>query len=157
LSWNRAFAFNGRAEELILDGRYVEARTLLKAAIEKMPAGWTPRREDGNSLVIAFWYEAEFIAYSYRERERLTKSICWVIESYSRAWYQLAVVASKQKQYEDALFSIECGLELEPDHPQLWNEPPNWSTSVSCGTSAMRKRKQFPGFFTRSSIRRLIL
>jgi tetratricopeptide (TPR) repeat protein len=42
--------------------------------------------------------------------------------SYSRAWYQLAVVASKEGRFENALFCIDCGIELEPDHPELWNE-----------------------------------
>src|SRR5436305_1569216 len=95
-----SLSFNGRAEKVILDGHYAEARTLLEAAIQKMPPGWTPRREDGNSLTIAFWYQAEFIAYSFREGERVTKTIIWAAESYSRAWYQLAIVASKQKHFE---------------------------------------------------------
>jgi tetratricopeptide (TPR) repeat protein len=42
--------------------------------------------------------------------------------SYSRAWYQLAVVASKEGRFENALCCIDCGVELEPGHPELWNE-----------------------------------
>jgi tetratricopeptide (TPR) repeat protein len=52
----------------------------------------------------------------------LTKSIAWVDGSYSRAWDQLAVVTSKEGRFENALFCIDCGVDLEPDHPELWNE-----------------------------------
>ncbi len=86
-----------------------------------MPAGWTAIRDDGQSPIIYFWDQEEFLAYSHHDRERFNKSIFWE-GSYSNAWYQLAVVAGKQKRFEDALFSIDCGLELERDHPELWNE-----------------------------------
>ena len=114
--------FNRRASALIVDGSYAEARALLDAAIHAMPTGWTPLRDDGQSLTICFWDQEEFLAYSHQERERLNKSIFWAEGSYSHAWYQLAVVARKQKRFEDAVFSIDCGLELERDHPELWNE-----------------------------------
>lgn len=116
--------FNHRADELIVNGRYADAQALLEAAIQTMPAGWTPRWEDDHFLTIAFWDQEEFVAYSQREIEmkRLTKSIAWVDASYSRAWYQLAVMASEEGRFENALFCIDCGLELEPDHPELWNE-----------------------------------
>ena len=32
------------------------------------------------------------------------------------------MVASKQGQFERALFCLDCGLELEPDHPEHWSE-----------------------------------
>jgi tetratricopeptide (TPR) repeat protein len=115
-------SFNRRADRLIVDGRYADARVLLDAAIQKMPHGWTPKREDDRFLIIAFWDQQEFFAYSHREMKRLTKSISWVEGSYSRAWYQLAVVASKEKRFANALFCLDCGIELEPDHPELWNE-----------------------------------
>ena len=117
-------SFNRRADELIVDGRYADAQALLEAAIHDMPTGWTSRREDDRSLTIAFWNQEEFLAHSHREIElkRLTKSIFWVDGSYSRAWYQLAVVASKEGRFENAIFCIDCGVELEPDHPELWNE-----------------------------------
>jgi len=111
--------FNRRASALILDGRYAEARALLEAAIHEMPTGWTPIRDDGQSLAICFWDQEEFQAYSRHQQER---SIFWMEGSYSHACYQLAVVAGKQKRFEDALFSIDCGLELEKDHPELWCE-----------------------------------
>jgi len=112
-------SFNRRAEELIVDGRYSDARTLLEAAIQQMPTGWTPKREDGQFVTIAFWDQEEFLAHSRRELEmkRLTKSVAWVDGSYSRAWYQLAVVASKEKRFENALFCIDCGVELEGTIP----------------------------------------
>ncbi len=114
--------FNRRATALIVDGRYEEARALLDAAIHAMPTGWTPVRDDGRSLTICFWDQEEFLAYSRHAGERLSQAIFWAEGSYSKAWYQLAVAAGNQKRFEDALFSIDCGLELERDHPELWNE-----------------------------------
>lgn len=114
--------FNQRADELILDGRSAEARTVLETALQEMPEGWTPRWDDDAFLNIAFWNLEEFFACNDHEIKRMTKSISWVGESYSRAWYQLAVVASKEKRFENALFCIDCGIELEPDHPELWSE-----------------------------------
>ena len=117
-------SFNRRADQLIVKGRYAEAQSFLEAAIQAMPAGWTAVWEDDRFLTIAFWDQEEFLAHSQREIKypRVTKSIAWVDGSYSRAWYQLAVVASKQGRFEHALFCLDCGLELEPDHPELWNE-----------------------------------
>ncbi|MCZ2146224.1 MAG: tetratricopeptide repeat protein [Bryobacterales bacterium] len=117
-------SFNRLADQLIIKGRYAEAQVLLDAAIQAMPAGWTPRQEDKRFVRIAFWDQEEFLAHGHRVigMNRLTKSIVWVEGSYSRAWYQLAVVASKQGRFEHALFCLDRGLELEPDHPELWNE-----------------------------------
>ena len=79
---------------------------------------------DDRFLTIAFWSQEEFLAHSHyvTERSQLTKSIAWADGSYSKAWYQLAVVESKQGLFERALFWVDCGLQLEPDHPELWNE-----------------------------------
>jgi hypothetical protein len=91
---------------------------------KRCPLAGLPDWKMTSLLTIAFWDQDEFLAHSHREIEmkRLTKSIFWVDGSYSRAWYQLAVVASKEGRFENALFCIDCGVELEPDHPELWNE-----------------------------------
>ncbi len=121
-SFNDKPSFNYRADELIVAGCYAEAQTLLEAALQEMPVGWKPVKDDDRALSIAFWDQEEFLAYVDRERDQLTQSIYWVEGSYSKAWYQLAVAASKQGQFDRALFCLDCGLELEPDHPELWNE-----------------------------------
>ncbi|HWB85250.1 MAG TPA: hypothetical protein VG675_13985 [Bryobacteraceae bacterium] len=115
---------NRSADELIVKGLFAEAEALLERALQTMPVGWNPIREDGRFLSIAFWSQEEFLAHSDHaiQRNGLTKSIMWVDYSYSRAWYQLAVVESEQGLFERALFCIDCGLQLEPDHPELWNE-----------------------------------
>ena len=115
-------SFNQRAGKLIAQGRLDEAKALLDKTIHEMPAGWKPVRDDGQWLDVFFWDQEEFLAHCDHQREPLTKSIAWVEGSYSKAWYLLAVIASKQMRFEDALFSIDCGLELERDHPELWNE-----------------------------------
>jgi hypothetical protein len=87
-------SFNRRADELIINGRYAEAQAFLEAAIQAMPGDWTPIREDDRLLSIAFWDQEESLAHSHYviESKQLTKSIAWVDGSYSRSWYQLAVV-----------------------------------------------------------------
>jgi len=112
---------NQRAGGLIAEGRLAEARTLLEAAIHEMPTGWTPVSEDGKFLMIFFWDQEEFLAHVDYQKEPPSKSVFWVEGSYSRAWYLLAVITGKQNRFEDALFSLDCGLELE-DHPELWSE-----------------------------------
>lgn len=116
--------FNRRADHLIVKGRYAEAEAVLDGALQAMPRGWSPIREDDRFFFVAFWSQEEFLAHSHHvnRRNELTKSILWVDYSYSRAWYQLAVVKSKQGLFDRAVFCIDCGLELEADHPELWNE-----------------------------------
>ena len=79
--------FNKQADELIVAGRYAEAQALLEVALQAMPNGWTPRRNEGEFLTIAFWNQKEFLAFSYHEVDRLTKSVLWVNESYSCLLY----------------------------------------------------------------------
>jgi tetratricopeptide (TPR) repeat protein len=114
--------FNRRADALIAKGQFAKARALLEAAIREMPAGWKPCRDDGQFLSITFWDQDEFLAHADHQGKGLTKSIFWVLGSYSKAWYQLAVVAIEEKDFQRALFCIDCGIAIEPDHPELWCE-----------------------------------
>ena len=61
------------------------------------------------------------MAYVRPRREALNKSIFWVGGSYSKAWYLLGLIASKQGRLEHSLFCVDRGLDLEPDHPDLWS------------------------------------
>jgi hypothetical protein len=102
--------FNTRADELIAASRYVEAQALLEATLTRIPKDWTPKRDKTDSLAVAFWNQEEFLAYTHHKAQHLTKSIMWVGESYSKAWYQLAITHSQQGHFGKALFSINCGL-----------------------------------------------
>jgi tetratricopeptide (TPR) repeat protein len=116
--------FNERALELLHEGRLDEARAILEEALQAMHAGWTPIKETSSFVQIAFWDRDEFFAHSRHVTSLgpLEKSILWVPGSYSQAWHILAVIASKQGQLERALFCLDCGLQLEADHPEHWNE-----------------------------------
>lgn len=114
--------FNLRADALIAQGQFAKARALLEAAVREMPAGWKPCREGDRSLSIAFWEQEEFLAHANHPGEGLAKPVFWVPDSYSKAWYQLGAIAVEEEDFERALSSIDCGLELEPDHPELWCE-----------------------------------
>ncbi len=113
--------FNKIANALIAQNRLEEARTLLENAMQKMPRGWKPVQEDAEFIRVAFWDQEEFFAY-VRGRDAKAKSVLWIGKSYSRAWYVLSSLASKQGRLEHALFCVDCGIELEPDHPELWSQ-----------------------------------
>ncbi|MBV8807126.1 MAG: hypothetical protein JO033_00510 [Acidobacteriaceae bacterium] len=102
-------------------GQLDEARILLEEFVEEMPDGWRPIQEQTESIQGTFWDEEEFFAYVEPRQKALAKSIFWVYGSYSKAWYLLALIGSKQGRLEHALFCVDCGLELEPDHPDLWS------------------------------------
>lgn len=114
--------FNETAVELIVENRLSEAQTLLEDAVRGMPAGWAPVTEGDRFTSISFWDREEFFAYTRYRNGPNHKSTMWITGSYSRAWYLLAVVSSKQQRFEHALFCVNCGIDLEPDHPELWNE-----------------------------------
>ncbi len=114
--------FNRRADALIAKGQFAKARALLEAAVGEMPAGWKPSRGGSGSLSISVWDQDEFLALAGHQRKGLTKPVFWVSDSYSKAWYQLGAIAVEEGDFERALSSIDCGLELEPDHPELWCE-----------------------------------
>lgn len=98
--------FDQRADALIAERQFAAARALLEAAIRAMPGDWKPSRDEGEFREIAFWNEDEL-----RAAPSATKPIFWAADSYSRAWYQLGVVAIEQERLEEALFCIERGLE----------------------------------------------
>jgi len=123
--------FNERADELIADGRWAESRTMLETAIREMPADWKPCCDDEQALTIAFWDQGEFLAYVDHHGSGLTKPIFWVSGSYSKAWYQLAVVSIEQAQLEDA--QLRHLLDpLAPDRNWGWVASPIELASREC-------------------------
>lgn len=81
-----------------------------------------PERFLGKSLEIAFWDKGEFLAFVEIRKQPDDETVVWVPNSYSKAWYQLALVAAEEKNFDRALFHLDYALELEADHPALWNE-----------------------------------
>lgn len=114
--------FNELADALMGENRFEEARALLESGVQRMPRGWKPVQEDPLFVRIAFWDEEEFFAYVQDQGAAPTKPVLWAGASYSRGWYALGALASNQERLEHALFCMDCGIELEPDHPELWSE-----------------------------------
>jgi tetratricopeptide (TPR) repeat protein len=114
--------FNELASQAIAERRWSEAHDLLENALARMPDGWNAAQEDATSLQIAFWDQEEFFAYVGNRESKNEKSIFWTMPSYSKAWWLLAVVQCEEGRHKNAILCLEKGLEIEPDHPQLWIE-----------------------------------
>lgn len=114
--------FNRLADEAIAEGGWSEAREVLENVLAGMPPGWKPAQARRDFLNIAFWDEEEFFAYVRNQRPESQKSIAWTPPSYSKAWWQLAVVAVKEERLDNALICVQGGIALERDHPRLWIE-----------------------------------
>jgi tetratricopeptide (TPR) repeat protein len=114
----------GQAMDLYKVGKVEEAEALLREVISQMPSGWRPRREDAESIRIAFWNLDEFqmyVAYHKKKTDDM-RIILWDSPSYPKACYLLAFIAVEQKKTAEALGWLEKGLSLEPDHPDLLAE-----------------------------------
>jgi tetratricopeptide (TPR) repeat protein len=117
--------FNQLAEQLISKRQWVAARSLLEEAIRQMPMDWKPVQNDSvtfRARICACWDKEEFLAYVGAKRAEGDLDNKWIAESYSKAWFQLAVIAVEEGNLTSALSCIESGLALEPDHPSLWIE-----------------------------------
>ena len=106
--------FNDLADQLMSESQWAAARSLLEEAIREMPRDWKPVRDDPVTFHArsgAFWDREEFLAYVGAKRTEgyLDK---WIAESYSKAWYQLAMIAVEEGTFENALSCIESGLVL---------------------------------------------
>jgi tetratricopeptide (TPR) repeat protein len=106
-----------RIDAALSGKRWDEAQRLIEKALASQPDNWSPLGESDDSIYGSFWDMEEFQAYTrFRGHE---KTICWVSPSYSKLWYQLAVVKSQQKKYDEAIECVQSGLRLE-EHPYLW-------------------------------------
>jgi tetratricopeptide (TPR) repeat protein len=104
------------------DSRWDDAREILKVALASMPPNWRPLQEDARCVKGAFWDQEEFSAYVSTHRAKTKRPIWWRGPSYSKMWWQLAIVYSEEGQAENAIAAIESGLAIEPEHPRLWVE-----------------------------------
>jgi hypothetical protein len=120
------FLFNAPDEHAIDDAisnkRWPKARILIEKALAPMPPDWQPLIETDDWVSGAFWDSSEFSAYSKRFGPPRDKSIMWIGPSYSRLWWQLAVINSSEDLETNAIICLGRGLKLEPDHPLLWIE-----------------------------------
>src|SRR6266702_3634228 len=78
--------------------RWDEARYLIETALADMPAGWSPLIETDKDIEGAFWKLEEFQAYSQQHFKPQGKSIIWWPPSYSKRWWQLAVINRHQEK-----------------------------------------------------------
>jgi tetratricopeptide (TPR) repeat protein len=108
--------------EAIGEGRWEDARAMLQTALASIPSDWRALEEDNGRVRGAFWDQEEFLAFVTRHREEYKTPIVWIGPSYSKMWWQLAVVNGEQERFDEALECLTRALALEPDHPRLWVE-----------------------------------
>jgi len=104
----------------ISQNRDSDARDLIERALALMPANWKPLDEDEGTIRGAFWDEDEFLAYVRSQRNDNKKRIVCTTVSFSKLWWQLAMMNISAERLDNTLVCIAKGLELEPDHPVLW-------------------------------------
>ena len=115
---------NEQIETAIESERWEDARIAIEESLAVMPSDWKPMQRgdvDESTLICSFWDNAEYMSFLANRRQQDGEmSVMWDDVSYSKRWWQLALVNRKQGLHRNALTCIECGLELEPDHPYLW-------------------------------------
>lgn len=111
-----------RIAAVLAEQRWEEAGALIQQALAAMPAGWAPVREDAECVRGAFWNHSEFLAYAGAHKSTADKAVLWVTPSFSKLWWQLAVVHVELGRLDNAAVCIDSGLAAEPDHPLLWME-----------------------------------
>jgi tetratricopeptide (TPR) repeat protein len=110
------------ATDLINRKQWQDAKLLLTHALSSKSPDWAPIQESGGEEVVHCWNREEFVAYCEQAARTESGKIIWVSRSYSQACCLLAYVAVEQGNLQEA-FEVLCnGLEMEPDHPQLWCE-----------------------------------
>lgn len=111
------------AEGMIRAGDYAGAEDLLDGVVSAKPDHWQPLKETATGIQGYFWDQEEFQAYSdywCRENPAADRIVYWInCNSYSKAWYWLAHIAVENEVPDGALYCLERGLEIEPDHPLL--------------------------------------
>lgn len=116
-----SFGDDPEIESAFSQKRWDEARRLIEKELAAMPSDWSPLCGKDSFVSGSFWDIEEFSAYSAHSRVRgETRMIGWISPSFSKRWWQLAVINKEEGKYEEALGCIERGLQLEPDHPYLW-------------------------------------
>ena len=119
--WDEPTSKSAQIEAAIQSEHWENARVAIEETLSAMPADWKPIRPNGDSLVCSFWDNEEFLSFVTHHRRSGSKmSILWAGQSYSKLWWQLALVNRKQGLHRSALTCIERGIELEPYHPHLW-------------------------------------
>ena len=123
-SWMSPWSRDEQIETAIQSEHWEDARIAIEESLSAMPADWKPIQRgvgDASTLICSFWDNAEFMSFvANRSQPDAEMSVLWTDVSYSKRWWQLALVNRKQGLHRNALTCVERGLELEPDHPHLW-------------------------------------
>jgi tetratricopeptide (TPR) repeat protein len=111
-----------RIAAVLAEQRWQEGRALIQQALAAMPVGWTPIGEDADCVRCAFWNHSEFLSYVGAHNSSASKPVLWVTPSFSKLWWQLAVVHVQLGRLDNAMVCIDSGIAAEADHPLLWIE-----------------------------------
>lgn len=110
-----------RAEHLIADKAYGEARVMLEPVAGRAPTEYIYCFENPKELFIKFWDLSEYMGYMGMMRklgEEVTQEIIWLKAAYPKAHYLLAKINIAEANWPSAAEYLNNALDMEPDHPQ---------------------------------------
>lgn len=93
---------------------------MLRHVLANAPRNYVYQHEEGNSLIIKFWDESEFLHYAAWQREHGSdRPLVCPISAYPRAWYYLGFLMVKLGRFVEALEFLAQGREMEPTNPKF--------------------------------------
>jgi len=120
---NQALPPLQKADVLVSQGKWVEARKVLDDFIATKPTDWKARIETDTDLTVMYWDQFQFEHCYPIEIVRTKKSLhATVGNSYAKAYYYLAYIAVELNQFPVAMEALDRGLALEPDSATLLAE-----------------------------------
>lgn len=110
-----------KAERLIAEKAYGEARVLLEPVAGRAPEEYIYCFENPKELFIKFWNLAEYMGYMSMMRKRgeeVKQEVIWLKAAYPKAHYLLGRIDIAEGKWPQAAEYLYNALDMEPDHPE---------------------------------------
>ena len=110
-----------KAEQLIAQKSYGEARMLLEPIAGRAPSEYIYCFENPKEVFIKFWNLAEYMGYMSMMRnlgETVEQEIIWLKAAYPKAHYLLGRIDIAKGDWASAAEYLNNALDMEPDHPE---------------------------------------
>lgn len=97
-----------------------QATSELELIFSQIPTDYKNSFEDNGTLYIKFWDQEEFLNYVKVEEPKV--NVDWIYNAYPRCCYVLSIIQIERGELDKAYQTLNKGLELEKDNPNLLNE-----------------------------------